>query len=100
MVLEDYDSREAMRFRGQNALDVMISNLRLVNERVQKISSGHNYKGYFLDILGACKDYMHFRDVAVKYGADVSQLPKTIKIPQESGIRNMIEELKLKQKLK
>jgi len=98
--LEDYDSRGVMRFRGQNALDGMTFNLRIVKERVQKISSGHNYEGYFLDILGACKDYIRFRDVAIKYGADVSQLPKTIKIPQESGIRNMIEELKLKQKLK
>jgi len=100
MVLEDYDSRGVMRFRGQNALDGMTFNLRIVKERVQKISSGHNYEGYFLDILGACKDYIRFRDVAIKYGADVSQSPKTIKIPQESGIRNMIEELKLKQKLK
>ena len=93
MTLEEYESHEDREFRGQNALDDMklklisaeynlrrISSLRRISDR--DISNGDF--PYLKNLQESARDYVHhFRDVAIKCGADVSGMPKKIKIPVE-----------------
>lgn len=82
MTLGRYDSSEAREFRGQNAVDSMECCLTGA-ESIKKISSEkieeHNVK----ELIKYIKDYTHYRDVAIKYGEDVSRLPRAVHVSKE-----------------
>ncbi len=81
MVLEKYDSKEAMEFRGQNAVDGMHGCRLLVERYVKKLTIGEINYNMSEELIKAMDDYVHYRDVAIKYGVDVSGLPRRIRLP-------------------
>jgi len=85
MVLEKYDSGQIDKFREQNALDGMsicLVKMDVLERRVREGFESYDNKSTIFEVERTITDYVHFRDVAIARGADVSNLPKRIKIPQ------------------
>ena len=75
MTIARYESDEAREFRGQNAVDDM--HLCLSSLNVSLILRSQSDEEI-------AQDYAHYRDVAIKYGADISGYPRRIKIPTKA----------------
>jgi len=82
MVLEKYTGKEAPKFLGQNALDDM-KMCKLIVDLAKRESSTEEFKmekRYLNKLLQAAQDYTHYRDVAIRFGEDVSGLPKKLNV--------------------
>ncbi|MBU2104428.1 MAG: hypothetical protein KKF67_01490 [Nanoarchaeota archaeon] len=81
MVLDEYISGDSPEFEKQNAIECMMlckGSLDLIKTRVTKWKLSLNH--YLNDIKNITKDYTHYRDVAVRFGADVSGLPRRLNL--------------------